>query len=177
MYSEQPVPKRFPKVPIERRAAAFLIDFVTVWLLSSFFGIGVIRWIIFVLLWLGLRVFFVSSNKGQSFGQWALDMKLLELRFRKIPDLLTLAKREGIVGAGALLASIGLNINISNALSMVLLCAPLLVDFGIAASDREWQQAYHDRLAGTVVIQTQRGFSLDLRAKRWLVEIRDRMRR
>ncbi|XTZ12400.1 MAG: RDD family protein, partial [cyanobacterium endosymbiont of Rhopalodia inflata] len=43
---------------------------------------------------------------------------------------------------------------------------PLLVDCGIVLGDQELNQAFHDRIAGTIMVQTNRGFSLDLRLKR-----------
>ncbi len=182
MRTDQPVPRRrFPKVPFERRLAAFLIDFSTVWLVSSFVGTGPLHWLIFFSLWLGLRVIVVAKNRGQSLGAWCTDMKILDLRARKIPELLVLTKREALLGAEALLVAIGLNQFFLNPFSTLLLATPLLVDCGIAYSDEQFNQALHDRLFGTAVLQTQRGISLDLRARRWLdlvVEnLRYRMRR
>jgi uncharacterized RDD family membrane protein YckC len=167
---------RFPKVPLERRAYAFLIDFTTVWLLSSFAG-PVFQWLIFLAAWFGLRVIAMEKNQGQSLGYWALDMKVIDAKFNRIPGLLELSKREGIIGFAALLAMFGLNINFANALSMLLLITPLLVDCGLALGDEELNQAFHDRIAGTIVIQTRRGFSLDLRVKKWGRELQQKLRR
>ena len=175
--SIKPVYKRFPLVPIERRAGAFLIDFVSVWLLSSFFGGNVwLRGVVFLLLWLGLRVVLVSSNQGQTLGRWALDMKIIDAKFAKIPGMFSLTQREGILGFCALLAMIGLNINLANAISMLLLLSPLAADCGTALADLEAQQAFHDRVAQTIVIQTRRGFSLDIRLKKWFAQLKSRMR-
>jgi uncharacterized RDD family membrane protein YckC len=168
--------RRFPKVPIERRVGAFLIDFVTVWFVSSFFG-NSIQWLIFLLGWLAMRVILVDKNQGQSLGRWALDMKIIDARFNKVPDLVTLGKREGILGFIAVLAMYGLEINLRNGLSMLLLLTPLLVDCGIAFTDEELNQAFHDRLALTILIQTPRGYSLDLRLKKLLAQIKNSMRK
>lgn len=167
--------RKFPKVPIERRAGAFLIDFVTIWLISSFVA-GVWRWLVFILSWLILRVIVVERNRGQSLGRWALDIKLIEARFSKIPSITTLIKREAITGGLALLAMIGLNINFSNGLSMLILISPLIIDGCIALTDEQYNQAYHDRLVETIIIQTERGFSLDLRLKKWFYLIQARLR-
>lgn len=178
MYSEKPEqPRRFPAVPIDRRAFAFLIDFVAVWLVSSFMTVWFVRWLVFLLTWLALRVVAVEKNQGQSLGRWALDMKIIELRSKRIPDLLTLAKREGIVGGAALLAMIGFNLFFRNPFSTLLLVSPLIVICGAALSDEEYGQALQDRITGTVIVETRRGFSLDLRLKDLLAEIRHRMRR
>ncbi len=170
----QPTYTRFPKVPIERRVAAFGIDFVGVWLVSSFITSILFQSLVFLVLWLVLRVVLVSSNQGQSLGRWALDMKVLDAK-GKIPGLLTLAKREGILGFCALLAMIGLSIGLANGISLLLLISPLAVECGVAFADPEAQQAFHDRIAKTVIIQSRRGFSLDLRLKRLFAQVRQRM--
>ncbi len=177
--SLEPVHTRFPKVPIERRAAAFVIDFVGVWLLSALLGFNVflLQIIVFMLAWMALRVVAVSSNQGQSLGRWALDMKVLDAKYSKTPGMLMLAKREGIVGGCALLAMIGLSIGLVNAISMLLLVAPLAADCGSALADEEVQQAFHDRIANTIVIQTRRGFSLDLRLKKIFAQVRRRVQK
>ncbi|MFM2381199.1 MAG: hypothetical protein RLZZ143_3782 [Cyanobacteriota bacterium] len=33
---EDNLPQKFPKIPLDRRAYAFLIDFASIWFLSSF---------------------------------------------------------------------------------------------------------------------------------------------
>ncbi|MEW6492404.1 MAG: RDD family protein [Cyanobacteriota bacterium] len=177
--SLEPVHTRFPKVPIERRAAAFVIDFVGVWLLSALLGFNVflLQVIVFMLAWMALRVVVVSSNQGQSLGRWALDIKVLDAKYSKIPGMLMLVKREGIVGGCALLAMIGLNIGLANAISMLLLVAPLAADCGSALADEETQQAFHDRIVHTLVIQTRRGFSLDLRLKKIFAQLRRHMQK
>ena len=170
MLTEKPDPNDFPQVPMERRAGAFLIDFVAVWLVSSF--AGGLQWLVFIVAWFALRVFLVERNQGQSLGRWAMDLKILDIRYTKIPDLLPLAKREGIVGVAALLAMIGLNINVRNALSMLLLTLPLLVDCAVAFTDEQFNQAFHDRIAETAIVPSRRGFSLDLRLKKLLNQLK-----
>jgi uncharacterized RDD family membrane protein YckC len=174
--SLEPIYYRFPKVPIERRAAAFGIDFVGVWFVSALLGLNVVfQAMVFILLWLGMRVILVSSNQGQSLGRWALDIKVLDAK-GKIPGLLTLAKREGILGFCALLAMIGLSVGLANGISLLLLITPLAVDCGLALGDAEARQAFHDRVGNTIVIQTRRGFSLDLRLKKLFTQMSRRMK-
>ncbi|MGK7879352.1 MAG: RDD family protein [Crocosphaera sp.] len=157
--------RRFPKVPVDRRAYAFLLDFVTVWFLSSFFK-GLVKDLVFLVVWLILRVIIVEKNKGQSLGSWSFDIKVIDLRFLRVPGLKELAKREAIVGFAAMLAMVGLNINFKNGLSMLIFITPLIIDCGLAIGDEEYNQAFHDRVSNTIVIQTKRGFSLDLRLKK-----------
>ena len=164
MYDETP-PPRIPLVPLDRRAYAYLLDFVAVWLLSSFVtGWG--QLFVFLGVWWGWRVVTVEVNQGQSVGHWAFDMKVIDWRSRRIPGILELTKREGLLGGASWLAMVGLNINFANAISMLLLIAPLLIDGGLVLSDDRYNQALHDRLGGTLVIRAKRGFSLDLRLKR-----------
>jgi uncharacterized RDD family membrane protein YckC len=177
MLSEQSGYRNFPKVPIERRASAFLIDFVAVWLISSLTGNWVLQFFIFMVAWLGMRVVVVDRNQGQSLGRWALDMKIIDPRIKKIPDLLTLSKREGILGFASFLATIGLNINFANGISMLIFISPLIADCGLALADEQFHQAFHDRAAQTLIIQTRRGFSLDLRLKKLWVQFKRNRRR
>ena len=172
------LPKRFPKVPIERRAYAFLVDFVTIWLLSSLVGGNIfLQGLVFILLWFALRVVLVSGNQGQSLGSWAFDMKVLETEYNKVPGIIALAKREGILGFCALLATIGLTIGLANGISLLVLISPLIGDCTIALSDPDTQQAFHDRIAQTTIVQTRRGFSLDLRLRKMFALIQGRMRK
>lgn len=176
MVTEKPVRRRFPKVPIERRAYAFLIDFITVWLTSSFLGTGILRWLTFLITWFLLRVLLVEKNQGQSLGRWVLDIKIID-KTNRVPTLANLAKREGIVGSLALLAMIGLNIGVLNPLSMLILVTPLVVDCVVALGDEQYFQAFHDQVSQTLIIQTRRGFSLDLRLKKLLAQIQQTMRK
>ena len=175
MYGDEPGNSDFPKVPLERRAGAFLIDFVAVWLLSSFFG--AFQWLIFLIAWLGMRVVLVDKNQGQSLGRWALDITVIDFRYERMPELMTLAKREGIVGFAAMLAMYGLQINFVDPLSMLMLNIPLLVDCLAALVDGDFNQALHDRFADTMIVPSQRGFSLDLRLKKIFAELKKNMQK
>ncbi len=167
MYFEEPKTRRFPKVPLDRRAYAFGIDFGTVWIASIFAsGNWLFQLLVFYLIWWVLRVVVVELNKGQSLGSWSMDMKVIDQRFRRVPTILALSQREAIVGTAAGLAMLGLGINFANPISMLLLMLPLCIDCSLALGDPEFNKAFHDRIAGTQVIQTQRGFSLDIRVRK-----------
>ena len=176
MYSdhESAIYRRFPKVPLDRRTYAFVLDFMSIWFISSFFR-GILQGLIFVICWLTSRVILTEKNQGQSLGSWAFDIKVIDVQFSKIPGLVKLAKREGIIVLVELLATIGLKMSFHNGLSMLLLIMPLLVDCGIALGDQNLNQAFHDRIAGTIVVQTYRGFSLDLRLKKLQLIVRDKI--
>ncbi|BAZ10441.1 RDD domain-containing protein [Calothrix sp. NIES-4071] len=180
-YSPKPPDEPyFPKAGYARRAMALGIDFLGAWLVSSPFGnsdpgIQVVQILVFVLAWLILRVVVVYNNKGQSLGRFCFDLKVLELGKPIIPELLSLFKREAIIGLGALLVSIALG-NIIRNPTAILLVIPLAIDCGTAFSDTQWQQALHDRYASTMVVSSRRGYSLDLKLKRLVEKARRNVR-
>ncbi|PPS40246.1 RDD family protein [Chroococcidiopsis sp. TS-821] len=164
---------RFPRVQMGRRAVAFAIDFLGVWLLSSLLG-GRDRFswaqaIVFLLAWYGTRVFVVARNHGQSLGRWALDMKVLDVELGKVPSLQALVLRESIVGLGAMLAAIAFN-NFFTSAGNILLLLPLAIDCGMAFVDNTRSLAGHDRVARTIVASSLRGYSLDIKMKRFLAQ-------
>jgi hypothetical protein len=88
-----------------------------------------------------------------------------------------LAKRELIVGTCAGLAMLGVNAAFNNPLSFIILCSFLLIECGVAIGDETYAQAFHDRVTGTVIIKTRRGFSLDLRIKQLWRLLKNQRRR
>ncbi len=88
-----------------------------------------------------------------------------------------LAKRELILGTCAYLALVGLlNIGPGNG-SPLILIVPLIADCSTAFVDEDYRQAFHDRVSGTIVIPTRRGYSLDLKVKKLLDRVSNYMRR
>ncbi|MEM8640517.1 MAG: RDD family protein [Cyanobacteria bacterium P01_G01_bin.54] len=168
--------RKFPRVPFERRFYAFGIDFLATWILSSFVT-GIAQNFVFLLIWGGLRIAVVDRNQGQSLGSWCMDIKVLDLRFRKIPDIYTLLKREAVVGFLAMLALDGLTLVAVNPFATLLLVTPLLVNCATAYTDEQFNKAIHDRLFDTVMIQTKRGYSLDIRIRDLLDDLQYRMRK
>jgi uncharacterized RDD family membrane protein YckC len=164
---------RLPKVQIWRRGAALLIDYWVVALFSSLAtsssepGVGLDQALLFLLLWLGMRVILVTMNQGQSLGRWALDMKVVDTRFARLPEMVDLFKREGLMGIEVLLVHIGLEYIAPGSGIGLLLFLPLAIDCSIVNTDPLARQAFHDRIAGTVIGATRRGYSLDLKVKRW----------
>jgi uncharacterized RDD family membrane protein YckC len=176
LMSKEAFPRRYPRVPIQRRIYAFIVDFVTAWFISALVGIPFLQLIMFVVAWLGLRVFAVSRFKGQSLGRWAFDIEIIDGKRGRLPDVTVLSKREGAVSIIAFLGVAGLQYGFPNFLSITLLVSPLIVDLVVAIGDEENQQAIHDRFFGTVIVPSRRGYSLDLRIRRWVDNLMDRMR-
>jgi uncharacterized RDD family membrane protein YckC len=168
-----------PKVSVGRRAAAFCIDGIAVWLPSLLLGSNaIVQTIFFVLLWLILRVAIVRKNQGQSLGRWALDMKIADTRFQRTPGVQELCKREALLGFCAALAFAGIAGLTSTNAAVLLLMLPLAIDCSVALTSAErFPQAFHDRLGGTIVVGTRRGYSLDIKVRRLLDQVQSNVRR
>lgn len=185
MTIERVPQKHYPKAEMSRRGMALGLDFIVVWLVSSLLGsnqIGIqfIQILIFISGWLILRVLVVYNNQGQSLGRWAFDLKVLEVEdgqiVSRIPQLLALVKREAIICCSAILVAIALG-NIRANPTAILLVLPLAIDCGVAFSDLQMRQALHDRYAGTFMVSSRRGYSLDLKVKRLVGNLRRNVRR
>ncbi|MEG4858571.1 RDD family protein [Microcoleus sp. K1-B6] len=168
-----------PKVSVGRRAAAFCIDGIAVWLPSLLLGNNaIVQTIFFVLLWLILRVAIVRKNLGQSIGRWALDMKVADTRLLRTPGVQELCKREALLGLCAGLAFAGIAGLTSTNAAVLLLMLPLAIDCSVALNSGErFPQAFHDRIGGTMVVGTRRGYSLDIKVRRLLDQVQSNVRR
>jgi hypothetical protein len=51
-----------------------------------------------------------------------------------------------------------------------------LVDCGLALLDTQRQQAGHDRLARTLIVESRRGYSLDLKLKKLFAQVQRRVK-
>lgn len=160
----------FPRVPTWCRAIALGIDGFLVLLICSLLGArGLTELVIFLLVWIALRVFVVYKNYGQSLGRWALNMRVIDTRFNRTPQLLELSKREGLLGLFVFLAFSGLGSITSGNAGVMLLFIPLIADGGAVLFDlAQYPQTFHDRLAETIVIGVKRGYSLDIRVRNWI---------
>ncbi|MEM9136728.1 MAG: RDD family protein [Cyanobacteria bacterium P01_F01_bin.42] len=169
---------QMPIADLRRRVGAAAIDFILVWLTSALIGSSLggaafVYWVVFLGGWYALRVFIVLNNQGQSPGHWALDMKVVEEYSGRMPRQEWLLRREGAVGFVCSLFLVGLQGQNLGSLIFVL-ALPLGVDFWMGSTDRRLRQTLHDRWGRTVVINTARGYSLDLKLTRRLNEFRDR---
>ncbi|MBF2028092.1 MAG: RDD family protein [Oscillatoriales cyanobacterium C42_A2020_001] len=168
--------QRYPNAPMDRRVGAFAIDVAVTALPSLLLGGGGLYILLFLALWFVSRVLVVTANQGQSLGRWAMDLKVVNPRFRIIPGIVPLMKREAITGIGCVLILIGL-VNLSPTNGFLLIAPiPLLVDCSFAFTDSKYRQAFHDRLATTLITQTRRGYSLDLKFKKFIAQARHRMK-
>jgi uncharacterized RDD family membrane protein YckC len=159
--------RRYPRAPLWRRGAALAIDGILVGIPSSLGSPG-FQFVGFALLWAILRIVVVAKNQGQSLGRWALDMRVIDGEFGRTPELLPLVQRETVLGIATFLTleAIGHLGGLNAWVIMGLI--PLGLDATIAFTDEIGRQTFHDRWSQTYVVQSRRGYSLDLRLKRLL---------
>lgn len=176
----RPLPRRYPRAPLVRRVYAIGLDFGVVWLasvlLGSILGGGTFPQVLtFLAAWLGMRVAIAGNYRGQSLGRWAFDLTLIDARDGRIPELKILLRREAIVGGALALSLLGFRTGPGGGPLETLIClAPAIADFVVAVADEDYRQAFHDRIAQTLVLPSKRGYSLDLRLRRWLDELQER---
>jgi uncharacterized RDD family membrane protein YckC len=180
--SGTPMNPRLPLIrptpaPPWRRAIALGIDGLAVGLISSLLGrTFLVQGMVFLIGWLLMRVVLVSSNKGQSLGRWAMDLRVIDQTWGGTPTLLDLTRREGLLGAATFLAVWGLMHLSPTAAWVLLLLVPLGVDASFAYSDVAYRQAFHDRYSHTWVVESRRGYSLDVKIRQLVAEIRARVK-
>ncbi len=169
---------QLPIADLKRRVGATAIDFVSAWLIGvlggSVLGPGFGQWLSFVVAWFVLRVLVVQNNRGQSPGHWALDMKVVHESSGRMPRFEGLARREGALGFACSLVFISF---FSYGVLLFVLGLPIGYDLWMASTDRELGQTLHDRWGRTVVINTVRGYSLDLKLRDWFEDFREKSRR
>lgn len=160
-----------------RRAIALGIDAVAVGLCSSLLGGAFFaQGLVFLVGWLLLRVVLVSSNKGQSLGRWALDMRVIDRQRGGTPTLQALTQRESLLGAATFLTFWGVTHLSPTTAWALLLLIPLGVDASFAYGDAAYRLAFHDRYSQTWVVESRRGYSLDVKVRQLVAEIRSRMK-
>ena len=166
-------------VEVWRRSAALAIDGVAAWLVGALLGgnNAGLSSLVFLVVWLVVRVAIPLRQSGQSLGRWALDSRLIDYRYRKTPELPVLLQREVILGLEVLLVTTGLSKGLLPSQSnWLLLLLPLAIDSIFILADNNRQQMLHDRISQTMVVFTRRGFSLDLKLRRLMAQVRQRMK-
>jgi len=176
MRPQLPVRRAVP-VLLWRRGVALGIDAIAIGLVSGLLGGGwIAQGFVFVVGWLLLRVVVVSRNKGQSLGRWALDMRIIALP-GGTPTLMNLTKREGLLAIATFFAVWGITHLSPTSAWVLLLLVPLGVDASIAYNDPAQSQTAHDRYGKTCIVESRRGYSLDVKIRRLVAQLRTRVRR
>ncbi len=166
MFDFEPAYDRMRLGFVSQRILAFAIDFFGCSFVSqfieAFFNIqGWFRLFVFTLVWFFVRVFFASGNQSQSWGHFALSLKVVDMSNGRPVGAIELAKREGCIFFPLFFLLISLqNFNYQSALPLFL-AMPLVVDIAFAFADTRKRQALHDRVANTIVVMSRRGLQLD----------------
>jgi len=169
----RPVP-----VPLWRRGVALGIDALVVGLVSSVMGTNVLaQAVVYGLGWLGMRVVLVSRNHGQSLGRWAMDMRILDGVRGNTPTLQDLTKREGGLAIATFLAFWGITHLSPTTAWVLLLLVPLGIDAAAGKNNVPWGLTLHDRYAKTCIVESRRGYSLDIKVQKLVADLRDRVKK
>ncbi|MCS6959374.1 MAG: RDD family protein [Pseudanabaenaceae cyanobacterium SKYGB_i_bin29] len=168
MFDLEPAYTRLRLGLVGQRIFAFAIDFFAVsfvaQFIEAFFNIqGGARLLVFTMVWGFNRVFFASGNQSQSWGHFALSLKVVDMYNGRPVGAIELARREGVIFVPLFFLVLSLqSFNYQSALPLFL-SLPLVVDIAFAFADNTKKQALHDRFAQTIVILTKRGLALDQR--------------
>jgi uncharacterized RDD family membrane protein YckC len=161
----EPAYNRLPLAEVPKRIGSFLIDFCfcafTGKLIESLLGISEqssLGLVVFALVWASDRIIVGGSNQGQSLGRWLLSLKAVDIYYGKSAGMADLFKRELIIYPFLALVLVAAKSPTSAAIFAVL---PLVVDLAFAIADSRKIQTLHDKVGGTIVILSRRGFQLD----------------
>ncbi len=159
----EPAYSRYPLATVNQRLGALIVDFLSCWFISeltvsilSIDPANPLHLFIFISTWFVFRVFISARAQGQSFGRWLISIRVIDAEYGKTAGLGAFMKREIFV----FICSIFLIKTITTTL-IVFAWIPFVADAAFAIVDNEKRQAFHDRISGTISIQTRKGFAID----------------
>nr|WP_242018504.1 RDD family protein [Pseudanabaena sp. FACHB-1998] len=159
----EPAYSRYPLATVNQRLGALIVDFLSCWFISeltvsilSIDPANPLHLFIFISTWFVFRVFIAARAQGQSFGRWLMSIRVIDAEFGKTAGLGAFMKREIFV----FVCAIFLIKTITSTL-IVFAWIPFVADAAFAIVDNEKRQAFHDRISGTISIQTRKGFAID----------------
>jgi uncharacterized RDD family membrane protein YckC len=163
MMDFDPAYNRMAIAQIGQRIGATLIDFVACEFLSQLIQAliwnnndGTLNLFIFAPVWFLFRVLVSSKAQGQSFGRWLLSTRVVDMNYGKTSGIADLLKRESVIFLGIMIL-----LSTFTTTLIVFAWLPLAVDVIFAIADPVKRQMLHDRLGGTIVIVSRKGFELD----------------
>jgi uncharacterized RDD family membrane protein YckC len=161
----EPAYNRYSLAQMGQRVAASGIDIVACLMLSSFLealvGIDAASGageLIFCFVWLFNRVLLPTKNQGQSVGRWAMNLRVVDMEFGNTANIAALVRREAAILIAMLIWISSLD---SLTGAVILALVPVVVDIAPAFVDIDRRQALHDKIGGTIVINSRKGFELE----------------
>jgi uncharacterized RDD family membrane protein YckC len=163
MMDFEPAYNRLQLAQLGQRVIASVIDLTACvflgQLIEALLGItgSPFGWLIFAAVWMGDRVL-VASGQGQSIGRWLMSLRVVDMEYGKSAGLFELFRREILVFTFLALVVGAFS---SPTAAIVFAVIPIVVDLVIAIADTRKVQTLHDKIGGTIVIVTRKGFQLD----------------
>ena len=159
----EPAYSRYPLASVNQRLGALIVDFLSCWFIAelilsllSITSSSPLRFVTFLVTWFLLRVLVAARAQGQSFGRWLMSIRVIDADFGKTAGFAAFLKREIFV----FICSFFLIETIPSTL-IVFAWIPFAADAAFAIVDNEKRQAFHDRISGTISIQSRKGFAID----------------
>ena len=159
----EPAYSRYPLASVNQRLGALIVDFLSCWFIAelilsllSITSSSPLRFVTFLVTWFLLRVLVAARAQGQSFGRWLMSIRVIDADFGKTAGFAAFLKREIFV----FICSLFLIETITSTL-IVFAWIPFAADAAFAIVDNEKRQAFHDRISGTISIQSRKGFAID----------------
>lgn len=159
----EPAYSRYPLASVNQRLGALIVDFLSCWFIAelilsllSITSSSPLRFVTFLVTWFLLRVLVAARAQGQSFGRWLMSIRVIDADFGKTAGFAAFLKREIFV----FICSFFLIETITSTL-IVFAWIPFAADAAFAIVDNEKRQAFHDRISGTISIQSRKGFAID----------------
>ncbi len=155
---------------LNQRLGALLVDFLSCWFLAELLQAiltittsATLQFFAFLVMWVIFRVFVPAKSQGQSFGRWLMSVRIVDAQYGRTATVGALFTREVVV----FVCSLILLKTITSTL-IVFAWIPFVADAALAIADSETRQTIHDRLGGTIAIQSRRGFALPTKITNFL---------
>ncbi|PZU98844.1 MAG: hypothetical protein DCE90_03290 [Pseudanabaena sp.] len=159
----EPAYSRYSLATVNQRLGALIIDLLSCWFISeltlsllSITTSSPLRLFTFVVTWFVFRVLISARSQGQSFGRWLMSIRVVDADFGKTADFGAFIKREIFVFSCSIFL-----IETLTTTFIVFAWIPFAADVAFAVVDNEKRQAFHDRISGTISIQSRKGFAVD----------------
>lgn len=159
----EPAYSRYSLATVNQRLGALIIDLLSCWFISeltlsllSVTSSSPLRLFTFVVTWFVFRVLISARSQGQSFGRWLMSIRVVDANFGKTADFGAFIKREIFVFSCSIFL-----IETLTTTFIIFAWIPFAADVAFAVVDDEKRQAFHDRISGTISIQSRKGFAID----------------